>query len=70
MFNRKRNKRFNYKPRFKDSNIVEPKDGFEEKWDVLRENNKRRGNFFTSLPLLIIILASLLMLIYILNRYI
>ncbi|BAO74364.1 hypothetical protein WPG_0134 [Winogradskyella sp. PG-2] len=36
----------------------------------MRGNTKRRGNILTSLPALIIFLASLFVLMYILNRYI
>jgi hypothetical protein len=73
VFNQRKNKRFSYKPRFKDSNSdgyrEESKRDLEAKWNELRSNTKRRGNIFTSLPALIIILISLFVLIYILNRY-
>ena len=70
LFNQRRNKRFSYKPRFQDSKEIESKDDLERKWDELRSNSKRRGNVFTSLPLLIIILIALFILIYVLNGYI
>ena len=70
MFNQRRHKRFSYKPRFQDSEEKKSRDDLERKWDELRSNSKRRGNIFTSLPLLIIVLAALFILIYILNGYI
>ena len=70
MFNQRKNKRFSYKSRFQDSKEKQSKDDLEAKWDEIRNNTKRRGNIFTSLPVLIIILASLFVLIYILNGYI
>ncbi len=70
MFNQRKNKRFSYKSRFKDSKEKESNDDLEAKWNEIRGNTKRRGNIFTSLPVLIIILASLFVLIYVLNGYI
>ena len=70
MFNQRKNKRFSYKPRFQDSKEKESRDDLEAKWDEMRGNTKRRGNFFTSLPALIIILVALFVLIYVLNGYI
>ncbi len=70
LFNQRRNKRFSYKSRFQDSKEIESKDDLEAKWNELRGNTKRNGNILTSLPALIIILASLIFLIYILNGYI
>lgn len=73
MFNQRKNKRFNYKPRSKDSNSdsyrEESKNDLEAKWNEIRGNTKRRGSILTSLPVLIIILASLFVLIYVLNGY-
>lgn len=74
MFNQRKNKRFSYKPRFKDSNSdnyrEESKNDLEAKWNKMRGNTKRRGSILTSLPVLIIFLVSLFVLIYILNGYI
>ena len=74
MFNQQKNKRFRYKPRFKDSNTngyrEESKADLEAKWNELRGNTKRRGSIITSLPALIVILVSIFVLIYILNGYI
>tara|TARA_Y100000815_G_scaffold72730_1_gene61462 strand:+ start:863 stop:1138 length:276 start_codon:yes stop_codon:yes gene_type:complete len=70
LFNQRKNKRFTYKPRFQDSDEKESKDDFETKWNKAKESNKRRGNIFTSLPALIIMLVSLFVLMYILEGYI
>ncbi|MEO1029958.1 MAG: hypothetical protein AAFX55_01055 [Bacteroidota bacterium] len=70
MFNQRKNKRFSYKPRFQDSEEEKSRERLEAKWDELRGNTKRRGNMFTSLPFLIVVLVALFVLIYILNGYI
>ena len=73
MFNQRKNKRFSYKTRFQDSNPdshrEESKDDFETKWNEAKGVAKRKGNVFTSLPALIILLVSLFILIYILEGY-
>ena len=73
MFNQRKNKRFSYKTRFQDSNPdsyrEESKDDFETKWNEAKGTTKRKGNVFTSLPALIILLVSLFILIYILEGY-
>lgn len=70
MFNQRKNKRFTYKPRFQDSEEKESKDDFDTKWSEIKGTTKRRGNMFTTLPTLIIILVSLFVLIYVLEGYI
>ena len=70
MFNQRRNKRFSYKPRYKDSEDAKSGDDLEAKWDEMRSHTKRKGSIFTSLPFLIIALIALFVLIYILNGYI
>jgi len=70
LFKQRKNKSFGYKPRFQDSNEKESKDDFEANWNEIKKTTKRRGNIFTSLPVLIIMLVSLFVLIYILNGYI
>jgi hypothetical protein len=69
LFNQRKNKRFSYKTRFKDSKKIESKDDFETKWNEVNGSHKRKGNVLTSLPALIIILVSLFVLMYILNGY-
>ncbi len=70
MFKQRKNKSFNYKSRFKDSKEIESKNDFEAKWDKLKNTTKKRGNIFTSLPALLIMLVSLFVLMYILEGYI
>jgi hypothetical protein len=73
LFNQRKNKRFSYKTRFQDSNPdsyrEESKADFDTKWNEAKGAAKRKGNVFTSLPALIILLVSLFILIYILEGY-
>jgi len=73
LFNQRKNKRFSYKTRFQDSNTdshrEESKDDFDTKWNKANGDSKRKGNVFTSLPALLIVLVSLFVLIYILEGY-
>ena len=69
LFNQRKNKRFSYKPRLKNSKELDSKDELEAKWNEIRGNTKNKGSIFNSLPTLILILVSLFVLIYILNGY-
>ena len=70
MFKQRKNKRFNYKPRFQDSTENESRDDdFETKWSEARQTTKKSGNVLSSLPALIIMLVSIFILIYILEGY-
>lgn len=69
MFNQRQPKRFKYKSRLSDSKKNESKDELKSKWDEMRGNTNRRGNFLTSLPTLIIFLVFVFILIYVLNGY-
>lgn len=70
MLNQRKNKRFSYKPRFKESQDAKSKDDLETKWNEVKGINQRKLSRFTSLPFLIILLVSLFVLIYILEGYI
>ncbi len=74
MFNQRKNKRFNYKPRFQDSEAdshrKESKDDLERKWHEIKGNTKRKSNKLFSLPSLIIMLIALFVLMYVLEGYI
>ena len=70
MFQQRKNKRFTYKSRLQDSEEKESKADFEAKWNEIKGNEKKRGNVFTSLPALLVILVSLFVLLYILEGYI
>lgn len=69
MFSQRKNKRFSYKPRLQDSKKAELKGDVETKWKEARGGAKNKGNVFTSLPALILVLVALFVLIYILNGY-
>ncbi len=74
MFNKRKKRTFNYKPRFQDSdannsNDKASKTDFEEKWYAIRSSSKRRKSIFTSLPVLLIMLIAIFVLIYILEGY-
>ncbi len=70
MFNQRKNKRFTYKSRLQDSNIDQSKVDFETKWNEANGKSKRKGNVFTSLPVLVVILVLIFVLLYILEGYI
>ncbi len=70
MLNQRKNKRFSYKPRFKESQDAKSNDDLETKWNEVKGINQRKVSRFTSLPFLIILLVSLFVLIYILEGYI
>jgi hypothetical protein len=70
LFQQRKNKRFTYKSRLQDSEEKESKADFEAKWNEIKGNEKKRGNVFTSLPALLVILVSLFVLLYILEGYI
>lgn len=69
LFNQRKNKRFNYRPRFSESESQESNRKFEEEWDKLRGTTQRRTKRFTSLPAMILMLIAVLILMYILNGY-
>ena len=70
MFQQRKNKRFTYKSRLQDSEEKKSKADFETKWNEIKNEGKKRGNIFTSLPVLIVLLVSLFVLLYILEEYI
>lgn len=69
MFTQRKNRQFNYKPRFQNSNSKPDDDDFERKWREARLTSQKRGKRLMSLPVLIVMLIALLVLIYILNGY-
>ena len=70
MFNQRQNRKFNYKTRFSETKEDDLDKELRDKWDELRKNSKRKGNFLTSFPLLVLFLIIAFVLIYILNTYI
>ncbi|SHG43070.1 hypothetical protein [Winogradskyella jejuensis] len=69
MFKQRKNKKFNYTPRFQNSEETKSKDEFESKWDEVRQGSKRRGRVFSTLPVMIVMLIAVIILMYILNGY-
>ncbi|WP_179336275.1 hypothetical protein [Winogradskyella costae] len=70
MFKQRKNKRFNYKPRFQDSEDKKSRADFEAKWNDAKGGDKSRGKLLSTLPALIILLVLIFVLIYILEEYI
>ena len=74
MFKQKKHRNFNYKPRFQDSNKRDREENseadFGTKWRSNNKITKKRGNVLTSLPMLIIMLAAIIILMYVLESYI
>lgn len=70
MFNQRQNKRFSYRPNSKDLKKKRLDNDLEAKWNAMRGNTKRKGSILTSMPALLIILGSIFVLMYILNKYI
>ena len=69
VFKQRKNKRFNYTPRFQESEKENSSEGFETKWSEVKQVNRRRSRGFKSLPVMIVMLIAVLILMYILNGY-
>ena len=70
MFNQRKHKDFNYRPRFQDSEAKKATEDFKSKWEDIKPTSKRKGSICTSFPVLVIMLIAIFVLIYILNGYI
>jgi hypothetical protein len=70
LLNQRRNKRFSYNPQSKGLRKKKSENDVEAKWNKMRANAERKGSILTSMPALILILGSIFVLIYILNKYI
>ena len=70
MFKQRKNRKFNYKPRFQDSHEKMVKEDFESKWNAAKPSSKRRISFFSSLSTMLVFLIAVIVLMYILNGYI
>ncbi len=64
MLNQRKNKRFNYQSRLNEDEALRSKNNLEAKWGDLKHQSKRRGNILASLPVLIVILALIVFLMY------
>lgn len=69
VFKQRKNKRFNYTPRFQESEKQNSSEGFETKWSEAKQVNRRRNRGLKSLPVMIVMLIAVLILMYILNGY-
>lgn len=69
MFKQRKNRQFNYRPRFQDNDADEHESRFENNWKEARLNSQKRGKRLLSLPVLIIMLVAIIVLMYILNGY-
>ena len=66
MLKQQKYKRFNYKPRFQDSDKVFQNESFEEKWLRERQGNRHKTFKISRLTLLLILLLVVLILMYVL----
>ena len=69
MFKQRKNRKFNYKPRFQNSEELNEEKNFETKWEEVRRDSKRRGRVFSTLPVMFVMLIAVIVLMYILNGY-
>lgn len=65
----KKNRRFNYKPRYQKTEDEKPEDDFKSKWQYERQTSKRKKSVLTSLPIMVLFLILILILLYVLSRY-
>lgn len=64
MFTQRRNRRFNYKSRFKEKSEETKREAFKESWEAAKMSNTKRGKFGSSLIWFAIALALVLFLMY------
>ena len=69
LFKQKKNRQFNYRPRFQGEDATSEQEDFESKWREARLTSQKRGKRLMSLPVLIVMLIAMLILMYILNGY-
>jgi type VI protein secretion system component VasF len=69
LFKQRKNKRFNYKPRFLKDEREKVEKNLESQWQEIRASKKRKGSILTSLPFLVLFLIAVLVLFYILSQY-
>ena len=70
LFNQRKNKSYNYRPRFQDSKTEDGKAEFEAKWNDVKPESNRKGSVLLSLPGLLIMLVAIGVLVYVLNGYV
>jgi type VI protein secretion system component VasF len=69
LFKQRKNKQFNYKPRFLKEERDDLEQNLESQWKVVKASSKRKRNIFTTMPFLVLFLIAVLVLFYLLNQY-
>jgi type VI protein secretion system component VasF len=69
LFKQRKNKQFNYKPRFLKEERDDLERNLESQWKVVKTSSKRMRNIFTTMPFLVLFLIAVLVLFYLLNQY-
>ncbi|MBU2940718.1 hypothetical protein KO494_14310 [Lacinutrix sp. C3R15] len=69
IFKQRKNKSFNYTPRHLREQEQAKKEDLASKWEEIRGTSKRKGSFFSSLPIMVLFLIAVLVLLYILGGY-
>lgn len=69
LFKQRKNKSFSYTPKRKRDQDKSQKEDLTSKWEEIRGTSKRKGSFFSSLPIMVLFLIAVLILLYILGRY-
>ncbi|WP_066220474.1 hypothetical protein [Formosa haliotis] len=68
LFNQRKNKAFNYKPKFQDNDQASGNE-MSSKWDELKQTRKHQGKRGIRLTGWIVILILVVILWYVLNNY-
>ena len=69
IFKQRKNKKFNYKPKYQNSKTEEIKSDFRSEWENLKNSRKRKSGIFSSPIVLVLFLIGMLVLMYVLGRY-
>jgi type VI protein secretion system component VasF len=69
LFKQRKNKQFNYKPRFLKEERDDLERNLESQWKVVKTSSTRKRNIFTTMPFLVLFLIAVLVLFYLLNQY-
>ena len=68
LFNQRKNKSFNYKPKFQQENETKPNE-MSSKWDELKQTRKHQSNKGFRLSGWIVIFILVIILWYVLSNY-
>ncbi|WP_318501691.1 hypothetical protein [Formosa sp. PL04] len=68
LFNQKKNKAFNYKPKLREE-AVKPSNEMSSKWDELKQTRKHQGKKGIRLTGWLVIFILVIVLWYVLNNY-